>query len=168
MKTGAGQYFTPRPLIRAIVDVMRPGPDDTMCDPACGTGGFLLAAHDYILDRHPSMDRAQKERLQRDALLHGWEIVDSAARLCDIDLLSMVPRNWASAVSKARINVRSSVQHKCHSFTPPLHQMLTAVRDGRDLGPGGLSASMYLLMVALWIPNFLWVARSDIPFRRAF
>ena len=85
VKTGAGQYFTPRPLIRAIVDVMRPGPDDTLCDPACGTGGFLLAAHDYIVDRHPSMDRGQRERLQRDAL-HGWEIVDSAARLCAMNL----------------------------------------------------------------------------------
>ena len=85
VKTGAGQYFTPRPLIRAIVDVMRPGPDDALCDPACGTGGFLLAAHDYIVDRHPSMDRGQRERLQRDAL-HGWEIVDSAARLCAMNL----------------------------------------------------------------------------------
>jgi type I restriction enzyme M protein len=62
VKTGAGQYFTPRPLIQAIVDVMRPGPDDTICDPACGTGGFLLAAHDYIVDRHPSMDEDQKMR----------------------------------------------------------------------------------------------------------
>ena len=47
-KSGAGQYFTPRPLIKAIVDVMRPAPGQTICDPACGTGGFLLAAHDYI------------------------------------------------------------------------------------------------------------------------
>ena len=85
VKTGAGQYFTPRPLIRAIVDVMRPGPDDAICDPASGTGGFLLAAHDYIVDRHPAMDRGQRERLQRDAL-HGWEIVDSAARLCAMNL----------------------------------------------------------------------------------
>ena len=73
VKTGAGQYFTLRPLIQAIVDVMRPGTDDTICDPACGTGGFLLTAHDYVLARHPSMDRDQKERLQRDAL-HGWGI----------------------------------------------------------------------------------------------
>src|SRR5256885_7218555 len=43
VKTGAGQYFTPRPLIRAIVEVMRPEPGMTVCDPACGTGGFLLA-----------------------------------------------------------------------------------------------------------------------------
>ena len=45
---GAGQYFTPRPLIRAIVDVMRPAPAQTIGDPACGTGGFLLIAHDYV------------------------------------------------------------------------------------------------------------------------
>ena len=80
VKTGAGQYFTPRPLIEAIVDVMRPGPDTAICDPACGTGGFLLAAHDYIVRHHPTMNREQSEHLRNDAL-HGWEIVDSAARL---------------------------------------------------------------------------------------
>ena len=79
VKTGAGQYFTPRPLIQVIVDVMRPKPDTTICDPACGTGGFLLAAHDYIVRHHP-MDHGQKEHLKNGAL-HGWEIVDSAARL---------------------------------------------------------------------------------------
>ena len=80
VKTGAGQYFTPRPLIQAIVDVMRPEPYTTICDPACGTGGFLLAAHDYIVSHHPSMDQGQLAHL-RDRALHGWEIVDSAARL---------------------------------------------------------------------------------------
>ena len=80
VKSGAGQYFTPRPLIQAIVDVMQPRPDDVICDPACGTGGFLLAAHDYIVGHHPSMDQGQRERLQQSAL-QGWEIVDNAARL---------------------------------------------------------------------------------------
>src|SRR5213595_601946 len=47
-KTGAGQYFTPRALISAMVDCIGPGPDDTIADPACGTGGFLLAAYEYI------------------------------------------------------------------------------------------------------------------------
>src|SRR5215472_16639848 len=46
-KSGAGQYFTPRALIRAIVDVMDPRSEQTICDPACGTGGFLLIAHEY-------------------------------------------------------------------------------------------------------------------------
>ena len=85
VKTGAGQYFTPRPLIQAIVDVMRPGPDAVICDPACGTGGFLLAAHDYISEHNPAMDQGQRAHLKDDAL-HGWEIVDSAARLCVMNL----------------------------------------------------------------------------------
>ena len=51
VKSGAGQYFTPRSLIQAIVEVMRPEPMQTVCDPACGTGGFFLAAHDYLSGR---------------------------------------------------------------------------------------------------------------------
>jgi len=85
VKTGAGQYFTPRPLIQAMVDVMRPAPGMKICDPACGTGGFLLAAHDYIVKRHPQMDRGQLEDLKYRSLT-GWEIVDGAARLCVMNL----------------------------------------------------------------------------------
>jgi len=85
VKTGAGQYFTPRPLIRGIVDVMRPRPGTAICDPACGTGGFLLAAYEYIT-RHNQLDSDQKHHLQFDAL-HGWEIVDNTARLCAMNLL---------------------------------------------------------------------------------
>ena len=85
IKSGAGQYFTPRPLIKAIVDVMRPAPGQTICDPACGTGGFLLAAHDYIVKHHDTLDRDQWDHLRHQAL-HGWEIVDSTARLCVMNL----------------------------------------------------------------------------------
>ena len=84
IKSGAGQYFTPRPLIRAMVDVMRPAPGQTICDPAAGTGGFLLAAHDYLKE-HNTLDREQWDHLRHRAL-HGWEIVDSAARLCVMNL----------------------------------------------------------------------------------
>jgi type I restriction enzyme M protein len=83
-KSGAGQYFTPRPLIKAIVDVMRPQPKQTICDPAAGTGGFLLAAHDYIAS-HNTLDRDQWDHLRHQAL-HGWEIVDNTARLCVMNL----------------------------------------------------------------------------------
>jgi type I restriction enzyme M protein len=84
VKTGAGQYFTPRPLIQAMVDAMRPAPGQTLADPACGTGGFLLAAYDYI-NQHYRLDRDQRRHLTHEAL-HGWEIVDSAARLCVMNL----------------------------------------------------------------------------------
>jgi type I restriction enzyme M protein len=60
---GAGQYFTPRELIKAAVDCVQPSPDDTVCDPAAGTGGFLLAAHDYVLQHFgKDLDPDQKMR----------------------------------------------------------------------------------------------------------
>jgi type I restriction enzyme M protein len=86
VKTGAGQYFTPRPLIQAVVEVMQPEPGMRICDPACGTGGFLLAAHDYISRSNLHLDPDQKKHLRYDAL-HGWEIVDNTARLCVMNLL---------------------------------------------------------------------------------
>ncbi len=85
VKAGAGQYFTPRPLIEGIVEVMRPAPGDTICDPACGTGGFLLAAHGAVTARYGPLDRDQQGHLDHEAL-RGWEIVDSAARLCVMNL----------------------------------------------------------------------------------
>jgi type I restriction enzyme M protein len=85
VKGGAGQYFTPRALIAAMVDVMAPKPGQTVCDPACGTGGFLLAAHDF-LSHHHALDRAQKKSL-RDGTLYGFELVDSVTRLCAMNLL---------------------------------------------------------------------------------
>ncbi|HUG71694.1 MAG TPA: N-6 DNA methylase, partial [Pirellulaceae bacterium] len=63
---GAGQYFTPRQLIQAIVDCVQPGPDDTVCDPAAGTGGFLLAAHDYVVKHYgKELDKDQKKHLRK-------------------------------------------------------------------------------------------------------
>ena len=85
-KTGAGQYFTPRALIQAIVEVMHPRPGETICDPACGTGGFLLAAHDYLATHYPDLDREEKRFLRLNTL-HGVEIVDGVTRLCAMNLL---------------------------------------------------------------------------------
>jgi type I restriction enzyme M protein len=83
-KSGAGQYFTPRALIKAIVEVMQPAPMQRICDPASGTGGFLLAAHDYIAS-HYDMDREARRFLKNQAF-EGWEIVDSTARLCVMNM----------------------------------------------------------------------------------
>ncbi len=64
---------------------MAPRPRETICDPACGTGGFLLAAHEYVA-RHNKLDKGQKQHLRLEAL-RGWEIVDNTARLCAMNLL---------------------------------------------------------------------------------
>ena len=83
---GAGQYFTTRAVIEAIVEVMQPKPDDTICDPAAGTGGFLYLAYDYVLKHHEAqMDKSQKRRA-REKLATGMELVPNTARLCAMNL----------------------------------------------------------------------------------
>ena len=85
-KSGAGQYFTPRPLIRAMVEAAHPSPDDAIADPACGTGGFFLAAKDFITEEYgKELTRDQKKALKEDTF-QGWEIVDNTARLCTMNL----------------------------------------------------------------------------------
>jgi type I restriction enzyme M protein len=87
VKGGAGQYFTPRALIAAIVDVIAPQPGQTICDPACGTGGFLLAAYTYLSDpKNNQLDRAQKRKLKTGTLF-GIELVDSVTRLCAMNMM---------------------------------------------------------------------------------
>jgi len=83
IKSGAGQYFTPRPLIQAMVTVVNPEPMKTICDPACGTGGFFLAAHEFI-KKYP-LDKEQKEFLRYNTF-RGVDIVDNVVRLCVMNL----------------------------------------------------------------------------------
>ncbi len=83
-KSGAGQYFTPRSLIKTIVEVMQPELEMKIYDPACGTGGFLLAAHDYISKIY-NLDKEQKKNLKFNTLF-GKDIVDGVARLCVMNL----------------------------------------------------------------------------------
>jgi type I restriction enzyme M protein len=83
-KSGAGQYFTPRALIRAMVECVRPEPMKSIADPACGTGGFFLAAYDFIVANH-NLDREQKQFLKFNTF-HGNEIVAGTRRLALMNL----------------------------------------------------------------------------------
>ena len=78
-KSGAGQYFTPRALIKAMVECVRPKPKKTISDPACGTGGFFLAAYDYIVHNN-QLDKA-RTRFLKNKTFHGNEIVANTRRL---------------------------------------------------------------------------------------
>ena len=85
-KSGAGQYFTPRALIRAMVECVAPEPEKTIADPACGTGGFFLAAYEYLVDpnRH-QLSKPQKQFLKHETFF-GNEIVANTRRLCLMNL----------------------------------------------------------------------------------
>lgn len=99
-KSGAGQYFTPRALIQAMVTCMRPQPKQTIADPACGTGGFFLAANEWLTGtgswlqenaewlghEKPKLSAPQKKFL-RDETFHGNEIVAGTRRLCLMNLV---------------------------------------------------------------------------------
>jgi type I restriction enzyme M protein len=84
--SGAGQYFTPRELIRAMVDVVDPRADDTVVDPACGTGGFLLVAHEHAAQGAENLTPTQRDHL-REGFVSGYELVDGTARLAAMNLL---------------------------------------------------------------------------------
>ncbi|HWI81746.1 class I SAM-dependent DNA methyltransferase [Ramlibacter sp.] len=85
-KSGAGQYFTPRALIQAMVDCIAPKADETICDPACGTGGFLFTAYNYIVHHNKNLTREQTKHL-RDASFTGYELVPATGRLCAMNLM---------------------------------------------------------------------------------
>ena len=109
IKSGAGQYFTPRPLIKAMVEVTRPEPGMTICDPACGTGGFLLAAYDFITQNF-DLDKEQKKFLKYKAFI-GKDIVDGVVRLCVMNLYlhGIGPTSLGDADQKVPIEVGDSL-----------------------------------------------------------
>jgi type I restriction enzyme M protein len=81
--SGAGQYFTPRAVIKVMVECIQPQPEETISDPSCGTGGFFLGALDFLSKR--KLTQEQEEFLKFNTF-HGWEIESSTARLCLMNL----------------------------------------------------------------------------------
>jgi type I restriction enzyme M protein len=101
VKSGAGQYFTPRPLIRAIVECVRPEPNRTIADPACGTGGFFLAAYDFLNNSNNyNLDKGQKFFLKNQTFF-GNEIVANARRL---GLMNMFLHNIGEITGESSIS----------------------------------------------------------------
>ena len=98
-KSGAGQYFTPRALIKTMVACVQPQPMKTIADPACGTGGFFLAAYDWIVANN-DLDREEKVFLKNDTF-HGNEIVANTRRMC---LMNMFLHNIGEIDGESFIN----------------------------------------------------------------
>ena len=84
IKSGAGQYFTPRPLIKAMVKCLRPEPKKTIADPCCGSGGFFLAAQEFIAENY-TLDREEKEFLKNETF-YGNELVVTTFKMALMNL----------------------------------------------------------------------------------
>jgi type I restriction enzyme M protein len=104
MKSGAGQYFTPRSLIAAMVDVMQVTADDTVADPACGSGGFLLSAYEHAA-AGDNLTPKQREHLQTK-FASGTELSDGPARLAS---MNMILHGMGAANGASPIEVRDAL-----------------------------------------------------------
>lgn len=156
-KSGAGQYFTPRPLIRAIVEVLRPTPGQTACDPACGTCGFLLGVREYVL-RHYADLTPDLERHQRNEAYRGIELVESVARLGAMNLY-LHGIGSASAAGRPPISVEDSL------LAPPKETfdlVLTNPPFGKKVGlPSKVNAADEDGVGSLPVRKDLWVATAN-------
>jgi type I restriction enzyme M protein len=103
-KSGAGQYFTPRALIKGMVECIAPEPMKTIADPAAGTGGFILTSYDYLLDHH-QLDKDQKDFLKHNTF-SGNEIVSNTRRLC---LMNMFLHNIGEITGESMISPNDSL-----------------------------------------------------------
>jgi type I restriction enzyme M protein len=132
-KTGAGQYFTPRPIIDAMVECVQPEPSDTIIDPACGTGGFLIAAANYI-NRHfgESMTDDEHRRLRNQGIT-GVELVPETARLA---LMNMLLHDVGLPNGNPVIEVRDSL-----ATSPARHASIVLANP--PFGVGTISGANY-------------------------
>jgi len=134
VKSGAGQYFTPRPVIQAMVEVMRPKIGQTICDPACGTGGFLLAAYEFM--KHQSQDKDLQRKL-REETFTGVDIVDEVVRLCAMNLYLHGIGNGESPVTQSdALAVKPSSSYDMVLTNPPFGKKSSFKVIGED---GGIS-----------------------------
>jgi type I restriction enzyme M protein len=132
VKSGAGQYFTPRPLISAMVDCVRPTAADTVADPACGTGGFLLEAYRHATDG--PLTPEDRERL-RAGFVSGTELVDGTARLAAMNMVlhGIVQPGDASPIEVRDALLRADGKHPSVVLAnPPFGRKSSLTMVGAD------------------------------------
>ncbi len=105
-KSDAGQYFTARALMSAIMQCVRPQPGETICDPARGTGGFFLKAYEYILERFADTMNVHQKKFLRDETFSGNEIVPTTRRLC---LMNMYLHNMGTLDGAVPIELKDAL-----------------------------------------------------------
>ena len=132
-KSGAGQYFTPRPLIDMMVSIMKPTLDDVIQDPAAGTGGFLISASRYIRDHNPG----KWTQKQRDKFIletfYGMELVHETHRLA---LMNLMLHGLESDLNAAGIHYGDTLTPEGKAKLPPATLILSNPPFGSKRGDG--------------------------------
>ncbi|PVC89709.1 N-6 DNA methylase [Streptomyces sp. CS014] len=139
-KTGAGQYFTPRPLIDAMVDCVRPRPGETITDPACGTGGFLIAAHAHLVQHYEDELYGDKGRALQTGAISGYELVRETGRLA---LMNMLLHGIGNSEAKPLITIQDSLAR-------PPKRHYDMVLANPPFGVGSVTGESYSARTDFW------------------
>ncbi|MEU6510554.1 class I SAM-dependent DNA methyltransferase [Streptomyces sp. NPDC046942] len=139
-KTGAGQYFTPRPLIDAMVDCVQPKPGETITDPACGTGGFLIAAHAHLVQNYENELYGDKGRALQTGAITGYELVRETGRLA---LMNMLLHGIGSSEAKPLITIQDSLAR-------PPKRHYDIVLANPPFGVGSVTGESYTARTDFW------------------
>ncbi|PSJ26056.1 DNA methyltransferase [Streptosporangium nondiastaticum] len=142
-KTGAGQYFTPRPLIDAMVDCVRPRPGESITDPACGTGGFLIAAHAHLVQNYEDELYGDKGRALQNGAITGYELVRETGRLA---LMNMLLHGIGSSEAKPLITIQDSLAR-------PPKRHYDIVLANPPFGVGSVTGESYTSRTDFWAPT---------------
>lgn len=139
-KTGAGQYFTPRPLIDAMVDCVQPQVGETITDPACGTGGFLIAAHANLVERHENKLYGDEGRKLQTGAITGYELVRETGRLA---LMNMLLHGIGTSKAKPLITIQDSL-------AKPPQRFYDIVLANPPFGVGSVTGESYVSRTDFW------------------
>ena len=149
-----GQFRTPRHIIRLMVELTAPRPDDVICDPACGTAGFLVAAGEYLREQHPESLRDEKLRQHfHHGLFHGFDFDNTMLRIGSMNML-------LHGVERPDIRYRDSLaqdhagEEERYSLVlanPPFAGSLDYENTAKDLQQIVKTKKTELLFVALFL-----------------
>src|SRR6202795_334261 len=149
-----GQFRTPRHIIRLMVEMTAPGPKDVICDPACGTAGFLVAAGEYLRERHPEMLRDAKQKAHfHEHAFHGFDFDNTMLRIGSMNMLLHGVENSdiRSRDSMAQDHAGEEERYTLVLANPPFAGSLDYENTAKDLQQIVKTKKTELLFLALFL-----------------
>ena len=149
-----GQFRTPRHIIRMMVEMTAPQPNDLICDPACGTAGFLVAAGEYLRERHPNLLHDAKLRKHfHEKMFHGFDFDSTMLRIGSMNMLLHGVENPAIVYrdSLAQDHAGEEEKYTLVLANPPFAGSLDYENTAKDLLQIVKTKKTELLFVALFL-----------------
>jgi type I restriction enzyme M protein len=149
-----GQFRTPRHIIAMMVELVQPTPDDTICDPACGTCGFLVAAGEYLRKHHAGLFRNDRQRRHfHEGLFNGFDFDPTMLRIgaMNMALHGVEGANVAYRDSLAEDHAEDAGRYSLVLANPPFAGSLDYEATAKDLQRIVKTKKTELLFLALFL-----------------